>query len=400
MKLTIVIIREGKIPHDKRVALSPGQCIFLKKMYPQLDFIIQPCEYRCIPDSEYVAAGLKVSEDIKNGDIFIGIKEVPKDQLIEGKIYLFFSHTIKKQPHNKELLKTIIARKIQMIDYECLVDDHENRIIGFGRFAGIIGAYNSIRAYGLKYKKYKLKPAQDCEHKQELEKELRKAKLDQLQILVTGGGRVANGALEILGSLKIRRVTPYEFLMFNYSEPVYAQIHSADYNASASGNPWNKEHFYHHPEDYVSTFRKYYEKCDMLIHCAFWNPKAPRLFNLDEMSQSRFRIKVIGDVTCDINGSVPSTTRSTSIDSPFFDYDVNKKSIVEGMHENTITTMAVDNLPCSLPRDASETFGNELIEKILPSLILDRGNDLISRATIAKDGKLTGRFEYLKDYVS
>ncbi len=213
-KIKVAVIREGKIPHDKRVGLTPAQCLFLQKIYPHVQFIIQPSEWRSIPDHEYIDAGLTVQENVSDCDIMIGIKEVPKPDLVPEKIYLFFSHTIKKQPHNKVLLQKILEKKIQLIDYECLVDNKENRIIGFGRYAGIVGAYNTIRAYGLKYKKFKLKPAQECEHKAELEKELKKAKLGAIKILVTGGGRVANGAIEILGMMKLRRVTPFEFLMF------------------------------------------------------------------------------------------------------------------------------------------------------------------------------------------
>ncbi|HQV01766.1 MAG TPA: hypothetical protein PLO59_11425 [Bacteroidia bacterium] len=207
-KLKIIVIREGKIPHDKRVPLAPMQIVSLQKMYPQIEVLVQPSPWRSIPDVEYEVAGIKVTDAIADGDIFLGIKEVPVAELIEGKQYLFFSHTIKKQQHNKKLMLAFIAQKIQMIDYECLVDDKENRIIGFGRYAGLVGAYNTIRAYGLKYKKFKIKPAQDCEHKAELERELKKAKLPNLKILITGGGRVANGAIEIMGTMKIRRVTP------------------------------------------------------------------------------------------------------------------------------------------------------------------------------------------------
>lgn len=399
-KIKVAIIREEKVPHDKRVGLTPVQCVYLQKIYPHVQFIVQPSAWRSIPDIEYSDAGLIVQENISDCAIMIGIKEVPVKSLIPEKIYLFFSHTIKKQPHNRLLLQTIIEKKIQLIDYECLVDDQENRIIGFGRYAGIVGAYNTLRAYGLKYKKYKLKPAQDCEHKAELEKELRKVKLSNIKILVTGGGRVANGATEILGAMKIRRVTPYEFLMFPFTEPVYAQVHSSDYHYNKKGHGWDNEHFHHHPEEYLSAFAKFTDKCDMLLHCAFWNPNAPKLFSLDEMAHSKFRIRLIGDITCDINGSIPSTTRTTTIEEPFFDYDPQSRKEVQGMHENTITTMAVDNLPCSLPRDASETFGQELIDKVLPVLFNDAHNQLIERASITKNGKLNKRFAYLADYVN
>ncbi|MEO8148120.1 MAG: NAD(P)-dependent oxidoreductase [Bacteroidia bacterium] len=398
-KIRVALIREGKMPHDKRVGLSPSQCLYLQKIYPHVEFVIQPSNGRSIPDQEYIDAGLNVQEDISMCDIMIGIKEVPKPELIPGKIYLFFSHTIKKQPHNKELLQIILEKKIQLIDYECLVDDKDNRIIGFGRYAGIVGAYDTMRAFGLKYKKFKLRSAQDCEHKSELEKELKKVKLGNIKILVTGGGRVANGVTEILGMMKLRRVTPYEFLMFPFAEPVYAQVHSSDYHYRKDGHGWDNEHFHHHPEQYLSAFKKFTYRCDMLIHCAFWSPQAPQLFTLDEMADSKFKIKVIGDITCDINGSIPSTTKATTIEKPYFDYDPVKKQIIEGIHENTITTMAVDNLPCSLPRDASESFGQELIEKVLPLLFNDPENEMIERASITKNGKLTERYEYLSDYV-
>jgi saccharopine dehydrogenase (NAD+, L-lysine-forming) len=399
-KLKIIVIREGKIPHDKRVALSPEQVVSLQKMYPQIEVIVQPSQWRSISDTEYNVAGINVSEDISDGDIFLGIKEVPVADLVGGKQYLFFSHTIKKQEHNKKLLQAIISKKVQLIDYECLVDDNENRIIGFGRYAGLVGTYNTIRAYGLKYKKFKIKPAQECEHKADLERELKKAKLSNIKILVTGGGRVANGAIELMGTMKIRRVTPYEFLMFPFNEPVYAQVHSSDYHYNPNQPGWDNEHFHNHAEQYLSAFKKFTEKCDLLLHCAFWNPKAPKLFSFEEMADPKFRIKVIGDITCDIDGSIPSTTAATTIENPYFDYNAQNHQWLTEMHENTITTMAVDNLPCSLPRDASENFGQELMEKVLPLLIIDPENDLIQRASITKAGKLTQRYQYLQDFVA
>lgn len=398
-KIKVALIREGKIPHDRRVALTPAQCTHLQKIYPSVEFIIQPSPWRSIPDSEYLMNHLSLDENISQCDIMLGIKEVPQDQLIAGKKYLFFSHTIKKQAYNREMLRKIIIKKIQLIDYECLVDNDDNRIIGFGRYAGIVGAYNTLRAYGLKYRRYKLKPSQECEHKAELERELKKVKPDRIKILVTGGGRVANGAIEMLGSLKLRRITPYEFLMFPFAEPVYAQLHSGDYHYRKDGAGWDSENFYHHPEEYLSTFKKFTDKCDVLLHCAFWNPGAPKLFTIEDMAEPEFKIRMIGDISCDINGSIPSTLKATTIDNPFFDYDPKQRAIVEGMHENTITTMAIDNLPCALPRDASESFGQELTDKVLPFLFTDPTHPMIERASITKDGKLTFRYEYLKDYV-
>lgn len=398
--MTIGIIKEAKLHPDKRVALMPSQCVLLQKQYPNLKILIEPSSIRIVNDEEYVKANLTLSIDLSKCDIIFGIKEVPPGKLIANKKYLFFSHTIKKQPHNKLLLQTILQKNIQLIDYECLVDEKDNRIIGFGRFAGIAGAYNTIRLFGLKYARFNLKPPELCEHKAELEKELRKAKMGNIKILVTGGGRVANGALEILGAMKMRKVTPYEYLMFNYSEPVYAQIHSSDYHVHKENKPWNSEYFYDHPGEYNSSFAKFAAKTDLLLHCAFWDPKAPVLFTLEDMAQSDFKIRVIGDITCDIGGSIPCTIEATTIEQPFYEWEQYERQHVKGITENSISVMAVDNLPCSLPRDASEAFGAELISKVIPSLMKDVDDDLITRASITKDGKLTERYKYLSDYIA
>lgn len=398
--MTIGIIKEAKLHPDKRVALMPAQCVLLQKQYPDLKIIVEPSNIRIASDEEYLKANLNLSDDLSTCDIIFGIKEVPPEKLIANKKYLFFSHTIKKQPHNKRLLQTILQKNIQLIDYECLVDEKDNRIIGFGRFAGIAGAYNTIRLFGLKYSKFDLKPPEECEHKADLEKELRKAKMGSVKILVTGGGRVANGALEILGAMKMRKVTPYEYLMFNYSEPVYAQIHSSDYHVHKEHKPWNSEYFYHHPAEYSSDFAKFATKTDLLLHCAFWNPKAPKLFSHEDMGQPDFKIRVIGDITCDIGGSIPTTIEATTIEEPFYEWEQYERQYVKGITENSISVMAVDNLPCSLPRDASAAFGNELIAKVIPSLMRNIDDDLITRASITKDGKLTERYKYLSDYIS
>lgn len=392
------ILREGKMPRDKRVPFTPAQCVALKRDY-NIDVVVQPSEWRSYTDDEYSTAGVKLAEDISDCDVLIGIKEVQKSELIAGKKYLFFSHTIKKQPHNKELMHKLIADKIQMIDYECLTDPNFNRIIGFGYFAGIVGAYNGIRAYGLRFGLFDLKPAWKCHDLAELREELRKVRLTNIKMIVTGNGRVANGAIEMMGLLHTRRVTPYEFTRYSFREAVYTQLHSYDYNEPKDGAPWNREEFYAHPEKFRSTFGKFTPHCDMLIHCSFWDPRAPKLFEKSEMKNPEFRISVIADVTCDIDGSIPSTTKPSSITEPFYGYNpLTEKTTDYAFDNDVITVMAVDNLPCELPRDASESFGKELIQKVIPALLGDDPDGLIDRASICKDGKLMPRFEYLADY--
>jgi saccharopine dehydrogenase (NAD+, L-lysine forming) len=396
--MKIGILREGKLPRDKRVPFTPAQCVILQREF-DVEVLVQPSDWRSFSDDEYRAAGVQLQEDLSTCDVLLGIKEVPMASLIPGKKYLFFSHTIKKQPHNQKLMHALIAKNIQMIDYECLTDPDFNRIIGFGHFAGIVGAYNGLRGYGLRFGLFDLKPAYQCRDMVELKEELKKVKLPNMKMIITGNGRVANGAIELLGLLHIRRITPYEFTHYSFREAVYTQLHSYDYNEAKDGAPWDRDRFYKHPEQFRSTFAKFTPHSDLLIHCSFWDPRAPRLFEKTDMKGPEFRVSVIADVTCDIDGSIPSTTKSSSIIEPFYGYNPQTETAVEKPFENSaITVMAVDNLPCELPRDASESFGKELLEKVIPALLGNDPDGLIERGSICKNGELLPRFNYLSEY--
>jgi saccharopine dehydrogenase (NAD+, L-lysine-forming) len=398
--MKIGILREGKLPRDKRVPFTPAQCVILQREFG-LEVLVQPSEWRSFSNDEYRAVGCKLEEDLSGCDVLMGIKEVPIADLTAGKKYFFFSHTIKKQPKNKELMKALIAKKIQMIDYECLTDPLFNRIIGFGHFAGIVGTYNGIRGYGLRFGLFDLRPAWQCHDMVELKEELKKVHLPNMKLIVTGNGRVANGAIELLGMLHIRRVTPYEFTHYSFRETVYTQLHSYDYNEPRDGSQWNRDHFYARPEEFRSTFAKFTPHCDVLVHCSFWDPRAPKLFEKENMKSPDFRISVIADVTCDIDGSIPSTTKPSTIIEPFYGYNPTTGEATENpFAKDVITVMAVDNLPCELPRDSSEGFGKELIEKVIPALIGPDPDDLIDRGSICKDGELKTRFWYMEDYIS
>ena len=390
------------MPRDRRVPFTPEQCVQLMQAHPGLVVKVQPSPWRAFSDQEYIEMGVSLSEDMTGCDVLIGIKEVPKADLIPGKIYLFFSHTIKKQPYNRSLLQTVASKNITLLDYECLVDKKGNRIIGFGRYAGIVGAYNGVMGYGLKYGLFNLKPAHLCLDKLELFDELKKAKLPNIKVVVTGSGRVANGACETMGAMDMRKVTPYEFLNYTFREPVYVQLHSEDYYQSKDGSPYSNSEFHLHPENFHCNFSdagSFSGVTDLLIHCTYWNPEAEILFSIDRMKDPDFRISVIADVTCDINGSVPSTTRPTTIDDKFFGYDPINKIEIAPFAKEAITVMAIDNLPCELPRDASDGFGKHLMERVIPFLIGDDTEGVIERATILEKGKLTARFNYLKDYL-
>ncbi len=397
-KLKIGVLREEKSPPDKRVPLTPLICSELLARYPNIEIAIQPSKIRCYSDDEYSAFGLNLQEDLSDCDVLMGVKEVPIEKLIPGKKYFFFSHTIKKQSHNQKLMKALIEKKVQMIDYETLTDKNNNRIIGFGRFAGIVGAYNGILGYGRKYDLFLLKPAHVCRDRAEMEEELKRVKLPNIKIVLTGGGRVANGAIETLSALRIRKVTPEEFLMASFREPVYCQLNPRDYVERPDDHNFDLNDFFRHPEHFVSRFVPYTEVADIYISAHYWDPRSPKMFTKEDARKPNFRMSVVADITCDLEGSVPTTLRSSTIAQPFYGYNPKTEKEDVPFSKETVTVMAVDNLPCELPRDASDDFGKDLMERVLPNIFLEDKDKVIERATICKDGKLTPAFEYLSDY--
>ncbi len=400
-QIKIGLVREGKNPPDKRVAFTPLQTEEIEQRFSNVRVIVQESPVRCFKDSEYKSVDIEVAAEVRDCDILMGIKEVQIDSLVPNKTYLFFSHTIKKQPYNRKLLQEVLKRNIRLIDYEALKDRQGNRLVAFGRYAGIVGAYNGLWTYGERYKTFSLRRAFDCFDVNDLKLELRKVKLPPLKIILTGAGRVGRGSMETLDSAGIRKVNAQDFLTKKFDEPVYAQLSSADYHKRKEGGSFNRDEFHTFPERYESYFVDYTKVADILLAGAYWNPKAPVLFTKEEMAGNDFKIKIIADITCDINGSIPSTKRASTIVDPLYDYDPTTDSVHEAMSaDQFITVMAIDNLPCELPRSASEEFGRDLIDRVLPMLIGDDKEEVIERATVAKDGKLTSHFQYLTDYVS
>jgi saccharopine dehydrogenase (NAD+, L-lysine forming) len=397
----IGLLREGKNPPDKRVAFTPLQVEEILQRYPQVSFVCQPSPIRCFRDEEYSGIGVELREDVSDCDILMGVKEVPLQNLIANKTYLFFSHTIKKQPYNKGLLQEVLRNKIRLIDYETLKDTQGNRLVAFGRYAGIVGAYNALWTYGMRYKAYTLRRAYECFDVNDLKLELRKVRLPSVRIILTGAGRVGKGAMETLDSAGIRKVSPTDFLHHQFNEPVYVQLSSAEYHRRKEGGHFNRDEFHSHPEKYESTFMRFATNADILIAGAYWNPAAPVLFTREDMRLPDFRISIIADITCDINGSIPSTTKPSTITDPLYDFDPQSgRTFPPLTGDSYVTVMAVDNLPCELPRSASEEFGRDLIDRILRPLLVNDKEGIIKRATIAENGRLTKLFGYLQDYIA
>lgn len=401
MTIKLGIIREGKNPPDKRVPFTPLQTEEIEQRFPNVKVAVQESPIRCFNDDEYRELGIEVAADVSHCNILMGIKEVPITQLIDNKTYLFFSHTIKMQPYNKRLLQEILMRKIMMIDYEVLKDKQGNRLVAFGRFAGIVGAYNGLWTYGKRYNKFSLRRAFECFDVNDLKLELRKVKLPAVKIILTGAGRVGKGAMETLDTAGIRKVSAHDFLHQQFDEPVYVQLSSTDYHIRKEGGHFNREEFHLHPEKYSSDFVKFTQVADILLAGAYWNPKAPVLFNIQDMLSADFKIKIIADITCDIGGSIPSTKVASTIPDPIYDYDPATDSVKPPLtNEKFITVMGVDNLPCELPRSASEEFGRDLLDRVLQPLFVKDSDKIIDRGTIARDGKLNTPFLYLQQYVS
>ncbi len=398
-KLKVGILKETKTPPDRRVAVTPDLAGELTSRFPEVELKIQKSGLRAFPDEEYQKAGFAPVEDVSDCDILIGVKEVHVPALIPGKTYLFFSHTAKKQPYNRKLLQEIIKKKITLVDYEYLTDRNHMRLVAFGSWAGIVGAYNGLRAWGQRLGTYRLKPAHECFDHKEMTEQLKHVKLPAIKILVTGGGRVAGGAMETLAHLNLKEVAPYEFLNRDFAEAVICRIDPDHYVKHKDGKKFDLQHFFDHPAEYESTFLPFTKVTDFYIPCHFWNPASPVFMTPDDMKEPGFKMKVIADVSCDIKGPIPSTIRPSTIADPFYGYDPVAGTEADPFSAEAITVMAVDNLPGELPRDASGDFGRLLLEKIFPSLFGEDREEIIKRATITEDGKLTRAFEYLQDYL-
>lgn len=395
--IRIGLLKEGKIPPDNRVALTPAQCKWLQKNFPDIQIAVQSCEHRCFSNKEYERSGIEVTEEVSDCDILFGIKEVPVNNLLHDKTYLFFSHTRKKQPYNQKLLQTIIEKSNTLIDYECMEHEDGQRIIGFGFFAGVVGAHNGMMVYGERTGTFHLERVYKQKDFKELIHSYFGLKLPNIKIAVTGSGRVAHGILEIMNLMEVVELEKEEYLSREFSYPVYVQLKGADlYRHSVKGN-YNREDFHEHPEAYECLFDRYIPHTDVLMNGIYWDVNMPRLFESKRVSQPDFRIKVIADITDDAFGSIPINLGDQSMENPVYGVDRQSLQKTAPYQSNSIDVMAVGNLPNELPRDASKYFGEQLIKYILPDLLANSSR-VIEDATIVKDGKLTKRFEYLEDY--
>jgi saccharopine dehydrogenase (NAD+, L-lysine forming) len=397
--MRIGILRERKSPPDVRVALTPVQCVALQNRFPSVHITVESSDTRCFTDEEYVQAGIQVTTDLSDCDILLGIKEIPKEHFIAGKTYFFFSHTIKKQSYNRDMLKMIIEKKIRLVDYETLHWENGQRVLGFGRFAGIVGAYNGLLTYGKKTALFQLKPAWECEDYRELLQHAGAIDIGNIKIVLTGGGRVANGALDFLRNLRISEVTPYQFIHRQFNEPVFVHLNSPEIYRHIEGKPWETQYFYAHHNEYESSFSDFTKVTDILLNGIFWTADLPPLFQKKDTMLPEFKIPVIADISCDVDGSVPITYTATTIQDPVIGWSRSQQKPCAPYSSDSIDIMAVGNLPNELPCDASEEFGENMLQYVLPELLKPESR-MIEEATITKNGALTKHYSYLSDYIA
>lgn len=403
--MKIGIIRETKVPEDYRVALTPNEIVSLQQQFANAEFVVQSSPTRAYSDEEYRSKGVTVRDNIDDCDLLLGIKEAKIETLLPNKHYFFFGHIAKMQPYNKPLLQKMIAQKITFSDYEYLVDDKNQRLCAFGWWAGVVGVYNTLRAYGIRTNKFNL-PAPDRQFTLErLISTLQTLPQFGAKIMVTGNGRVSHGAQHVLDTIGCQRVSPSEFLTIEKTEaPIYtvADVDLLVKRKDAENLTFDLNHFIQNPEVYESAFFPFAKAADILLCCHFWAPQNPVYLSETELKCSELRISVIGDVTCDILGSVKSTLRASTHAEPFYDYNpATAQEEPPFSSAENITVMAVDTLPNALAIDTSSYFGEALSKYVMEPIL--KGNldsdPVIERATILKNGELTERFSYLKDFV-
>lgn len=397
--MKFAIIKERKSPPDRRVVFSPEKLADAKAQFPDAEFIVESSAMRIFPDEAYAKLGFTVTDDVSDADVMIGVKEVPIDHLIPNKKYVYFSHTIKKQPYNCKLLQAMLAKNIEMYDHETIVRKNNSRLIGFGRYAGIVGAYNGLRALGMRDNLFALPKVETLADLDAVKVELDKITIPNIKILLSGTGKVAYGAKEILDHMGIKKIGDALYLTAQFTEPVYGMVDVMEYAKRSDGKVGDKRVFYKNPTGYESNFMPYAKETDYFIAGHFYGNNAPYLFTREDAKHPDFKINMIADISCDIDGPVASTIRPSTIAEPFYGYNPQTELEVAFDAKGAITVMAVDNLPCELPKDASEGFGETFLEHVIPAFFNNDKEGVLQRAKITENGKLTERFSYLQDYV-
>lgn len=394
------IIKERKNPPDRRVVFSPNEIKTIQEQFPVVSFKVEPSDIRIFSDAEYQNLGIEVTDDLSDCEVLFGVKEVPVEALIPNKKYFFFSHTIKKQPYNQKLLQAVLEKNIELYDHETIVDAANKRLIGFGRYAGIVGAYNAIRAFGIKFELFKMPKASALKGRDALVQQVKRQIIPPIKIVVTGTGKVGSGVKEMLLAMKIKEVSVENFLTKKFTQPVFTQIDVLEYNKRMDGQKLDTKDFYKNPSEYESDFERFTKVADIYISGHFHANAAPQILSQKMLQANDCAIKIVADVSCDVNGPIACTLRASTIEDPLYGYLPSENKEVDVFHPAAIVVMAVDNLPCELPKDASEGFGEMFTQHVIPAFFNNDADGILARAKMTENGALTERFSYLQDYVA
>lgn len=394
------IIKERKNPPDRRVVFSPNEIKTIQEQFPVVSFKVEPSDIRIFSDAEYQNLGIEVTDDLSDCEVLFGVKEVPVEALIPNKKYFFFSHTIKKQPYNQKLLQAVLEKNIELYDHETIVDAANKRLIGFGRYAGIVGAYNAIRAFGIKFELFKMPKASALKGRDALVQQVKRQIIPPIKIVVTGTGKVGSGVKEMLLAMKIKEVSVENFLTKKFTQPVFTQIDVLEYNKRMDGQKFDTKDFYKNPSEYESDFERFTKVADIYISGHFHANAAPQILSQKMLQANDCAIKIVADISCDVNGPIACTLRASTIEDPLYGYLPSENKEVDVFHPAAIVVMAVDNLPCELPKDASEGFGEMFTQHVIPAFFNNDADGILARAKMTENGVLTERFNYLHDYVA
>ena len=398
--MKIALIKETKVPVDNRVALSPKQVAELNKRFPQHEIVVQASDIRAFSDDEYRAEGVRVVDNVKDCEVLFGIKEAKIESLIPNKHYFFFGHIAKMQEYNRPLLQAFMQKHITFCDYEYLVDDNNIRVCAFGWWAGVVGVYYTLRGYGLKYKLYELPKPDRRFTLEQLFDALKSMELPKVKLMVTGAGRVSQGAQHVLENIGAQRMTEETYLATDKVDKLSYCVADVDRlvkRKDGGAFAWND--FTHNAMAYESDFMRFAKKTDVLICAHFWGPDAPVYLSEDDLRNPDMRIRMIGDVTCDIKGSIKSTVRPATHDAPYYDYNpVSEQDEPAFSSKKNITVMAVDTCPNALAMDTSTYFGDMLMRQVFEPLLKGEYSDVISRSMILNEGELTPTFDYLHEF--
>lgn len=393
------ILKERKNPPDRRVVLSPQICKSLQNTFPALTIIVESSEDRVFSDKQYQDAGIEVTNDISDCDVLVGVKEVPIDALIPTKNYFFFSHTIKKQAHNRKLLKAILDKNITLYDHEAITNNKGIRLVAFGKYAGNVGAYNAVRTYGLKHQLYNLPKAETLHDKKMLIAEMQKINFKPFKIVLTGTGRVGNGAKEMLDAIPIKQVSVDDFLTKSFDEPVYVQIDVLDYAKRKDGDVRDITDFFENFAEYENNFERFAQVADLYIAGHFYAEGSPMIVTHEMIQHPAFSISAIADISCDIEQPIASTIKASTIADPIYGFSKKTLQEVDFLSQEAIAVMSVDNLPCELPKDASEGFASMFSTHVIPAFFNNDADGILKRSMVTHEGKLTEKFRYLQNYV-